>query len=521
MKKLTLIVLLLVMALGVMGQSVQDKKPSTFVFHMFYNDFNTAQAIRTTSLGNVLKNNYWSSISDMQAGFGFNYLKGIAPKIDFASTLDGSYTDYLYKNGTSNGSSQFLLDANAGLNLKLLTDKHPVVPYLSAGAGFSLYQGKAGVYVPVGLGLQFNLFNEAFIFTNMQYRAALTSEVNNHFQYSAGIGLSLHKKKKALIPPVVTPPAPVITPAEIKLMAKNITVTVIDAETGLPLPNADVTMDGPESKVTATSDERGHVIFNNLQPADYTITGALHNIGTETKALTTSSFNIIGNDIAITLSHNDPRFTLTGSVVNRNQSKPEGGVTVTASNISRNSTASAQSSVADGKFSIQLDAASDFTVSGKKAGFISNIERVSTKELKRSTTLYVSLQLVVEELMSDKTIALSNIYYETGSSAIKSAASPDLDKLVLFMNDNPIVKIEIASHTDSRGSAAANQKLSQARAQAVVSYLLKKGIAKSRLIPKGYGESKLINGCDGTIKCTDLQNEKNRRTEFKILSYGK
>jgi peptidoglycan-associated lipoprotein len=123
--------------------------------------------------------------------------------------------------------------------------------------------------------------------------------------------------------------------------------------------------------------------------------------------------------------------------------------------------------------------------------------------------------------MSDKTIALSNIYYETGSSAIKSAASPDLDKLVLFMNDNPIVKIEIASHTDSRGSAAANQKLSQARAQAVVSYLLKKGIAKSRLIPKGYGESKLINGCDGTIKCTDLQNEKNRRTEFKILSYGK
>ncbi len=287
------------------------------------------------------------------------------------------------------------------------------------------------------------------------------------------------------------------------------------------MPNAEVTVDGQESKVTATSDESGHVIFNNLQPADYTITGILHNIGTETKVLTTSSFNIAGNDIAITLSHNDPRFTLAGSVINKNQSKPEGGVTVTASNISQNSTASAQSSATDGKFNIQLDAASDFTVSGKKAGFISNIEKVSTKELKRSTTLYVSLQLMVEELIPDKTIALSNIYYDTGSSAIKSAASPDLDKLVLFMNDNLNVKIEIASHTDSRGSGAANKKLSQARAQAVVSYLLKNGIAKNRLIPKGYGESRLINGCDGTIKCTDLQNEKNRRTEFRILSYGK
>ena len=195
MKKIISIIVLGIFALQLAAQVPQERKPSTLAFHVFYNDFNTAQQIKASSLNNVLKNQLWSKMSDMQTGFGINYLKGIRNKIDFVATLDGSWTDYLYEDGSTNGSNQFLLDANASLNLKLLTDRHTLVPYISSGIGVSLYQGKTGFYVPVGAGLQFNVFNDAFVFTNIQYRYALTSTVNDHLYYTIGIGVSIGKNK--------------------------------------------------------------------------------------------------------------------------------------------------------------------------------------------------------------------------------------------------------------------------------------------------------------------------------------
>src|ERR1700761_9282639 len=185
MKRIVCILLIFFPAFKLAAQIDTVKKRPTLVFHAFYNDFQTAQLIRTTSFGSVWSNHLWSRISDMQMGFGLGYMQGITKNLDFAANADGSPADYLFKNGTTYGSNRFLLDLNAGVNLKLLTDRHVIAPYLSAGAGFSLYQGKTGFYVPVGLGLQFNLFNQAFVFTSMQYRDALTAQVNDHFQYSA------------------------------------------------------------------------------------------------------------------------------------------------------------------------------------------------------------------------------------------------------------------------------------------------------------------------------------------------
>jgi outer membrane protein OmpA-like peptidoglycan-associated protein len=236
------------------------------------------------------------------------------------------------------------------------------------------------------------------------------------------------------------------------------------------------------------------------------------------QAISKNNFDIPGNEIKMNIKHNDPRFTLNGIVNNKSTNQPEGNVTINITNITQNSSVDGQSRAGDGTFSMQLEAGSDFTVSGKKAGYISNIEKVSTKGLNRSTTLYVKLELGIEQALPDKTISLSNIYYDLGSSKIRPNASSDLEKLVKFLKDNPDVKIEIASHTDSRGSAATNLKLSQARAQEVVNYLQKNGIAKSRLIPKGYGATRLINGCAKGVKCTEAQHEQNRRTEFEVLN---
>ncbi|MEO6304540.1 MAG: OmpA family protein [Bacteroidia bacterium] len=112
------------------------------------------------------------------------------------------------------------------------------------------------------------------------------------------------------------------------------------------------------------------------------------------------------------------------------------------------------------------------------------------------------------------------IYFDQGKSNIRKDAAIELDKVVKAMNEYPNMYIELGAHTDCRGAAAANVKLSGARAKASAAYIVKKGIKKDRIVGKGYGEAKLLNGCicEGKIKptCSEDEHAKNRRTEFII-----
>ena len=101
---------------------------------------------------------------------------------------------------------------------------------------------------------------------------------------------------------------------------------------------------------------------------------------------------------------------------------------------------------------------------------------------------------------------------------MREESSPELDKLVKLLNENPTIEIEIGSHTDSRGSDEYNLKLSQGRAQSVVDYLTENGIAKKRLKAKGYGETKLVNHCDDGVDCNEEEHQLNRRTTFRVVS---
>ena len=87
-----------------------------------------------------------------------------------------------------------------------------------------------------------------------------------------------------------------------------------------------------------------------------------------------------------------------------------------------------------------------------------------------------------------------------------------LDRVINFMNKNPAIKVEIDGHTDSVGSEAYNMRLSQARARAVVEYLVKHGINRDRLVAKGFGEGKPV-----APNTTPEGRAKNRRVEFRIL----
>ena len=115
--------------------------------------------------------------------------------------------------------------------------------------------------------------------------------------------------------------------------------------------------------------------------------------------------------------------------------------------------------------------------------------------------------------------ALLPIFYATGSAALTSESRRIIDeKLYSMMVNDPLINIEIQSHTDSRGSAESNRSLSQRRAQSVVDYLVSKGITRKRLVARGYGETRLTNRCKDGVSCSDSEHQANRRTTFRVLS---
>ncbi len=112
---------------------------------------------------------------------------------------------------------------------------------------------------------------------------------------------------------------------------------------------------------------------------------------------------------------------------------------------------------------------------------------------------------------------IENIYYDLDKSTLREESKQSLDRLAAFILENNI-QIELSSHTDSRGTTSYNNKLSQARAESCVTYLLSKGILHKDITAKGYGELKLVNQCTDNIECSEEDHQKNRRTEVKILS---
>jgi len=110
------------------------------------------------------------------------------------------------------------------------------------------------------------------------------------------------------------------------------------------------------------------------------------------------------------------------------------------------------------------------------------------------------------------------INWNLGSATLTSTAKKLIDERLLpVLANNPGVKLEIASHTDSRGSEVSNQSLSERRAVSVANYLKTKGINESLLVANGYGENKLKNRCADGVSCTEREHAANRRTEFRLI----
>ncbi|MBC5834523.1 OmpA family protein [Flavobacterium sp. F372] len=121
-----------------------------------------------------------------------------------------------------------------------------------------------------------------------------------------------------------------------------------------------------------------------------------------------------------------------------------------------------------------------------------------------------------------KALGIDIIYFDLDKSNIRPDAAVELAKVLEVMKQYPNMKIDVRAHTDCRQTAKYNEVLSDKRAKSVIAWLVKNGIDTNRLSGKGYGESQLINdcGCEPTNKsnCSEEQHQKNRRSEFIILS---
>ena len=170
----------------------------------------------------------------------------------------------------------------------------------------------------------------------------------------------------------------------------------------------------------------------------------------------------------------------------------------------------------DGKILRTINCGLNCLVTAEATGYLNTSREIilegKTKEKLVRDTIYLYKAEV------NKTFELENIYYDYDKWNILPESGIELDKLVQILNDNKNLKVELGSHTDSRGSDSYNKWLSQKRSDSAVGYILQKGIDPSRIVAKGYGETLLINRCKNGIKCTDEEHRKNRRTEFKILS---
>lgn len=107
---------------------------------------------------------------------------------------------------------------------------------------------------------------------------------------------------------------------------------------------------------------------------------------------------------------------------------------------------------------------------------------------------------------------LDNVLFETGKANLKNSSFKAIDELASAMNAKKTMEIEIAGHTDNVGNKETNLKLSQERAEAVRTYLIKKGIEASRITAKGYGDTKPVAN-----NSTEAGRQQNRRTEVKII----
>lgn len=228
------------------------------------------------------------------------------------------------------------------------------------------------------------------------------------------------------------------------------------------------------------------------------------------------------DNLQITLNEAVDCIMLTGKVMMQEMNSPMSGAIVKIIDVDTEEVVTVYSDGA-GVYEYCIDCKKTYSVYTEKNNSRSAPSIVSTKNMPCSATnsrIDLPLYLDGSPIYAGMTIRLPNIYFNFDDASLRPDAYQDLNEVVGMLNQVAGLKIELGSHTDSRGGKTYNKNLSQRRSQSVMEYLIGKGIDRSRLQPMGYGESQIRNKCEGGVACTEAEHQYNRRTEIKILELG-
>ena len=298
-----------------------------------------------------------------------------------------------------------------------------------------------------------------------------------------------------------------------------VTGTVIDDDTGSPLFDLEVKLLDKNGALLATTmtDSRGEYTFPVEKNREYQVRAEMKGRYPGVQHVSTDRIEmqqILSRDIHLVASAG---IWLRGTIRQRDVPGFVEGVTVTVVNLSSFFSESFQTGEG-GDFSIRMQSNEEFEVLLEKPGYYSMSIPVSTIGMREGIIdLNEVRDLSFEPMLIGSPVPLKYVRWARNDAKLDPVARTELDGLAERMNVNPGIKVEIGVHSDSRDGAE-SAKLDQRRADGIVEYLAGKGVARDRLVAKGYGISKLKNHCAPGVTCSEEEHAANRRVEYTVLS---
>lgn len=339
---------------------------------------------------------------------------------------------------------------------------------------------------PVNLGKPINTSGEDFYFTIDKNGNVITSRSNKAIE---GAQLDLY----------------MLVPKDIKVI---LTGTTINQKTGESVAaNVEVR---PKEKdvISLKSGTAGKFETRFPEVAEYSVSASAE--GFLPKQAETFKIPTLNGDttinIEIALTPKAKKLVLVGNVYDKKTNQPVAAKLQLSLKGDRNPMAI---EAAGGRFAQEIAKLGNYYFAASAEGYLNSVDSV---EINDPELTPVTKDIYLQPIEVGVTVRLKNIYFDFDKTTLKKESFIELDKVVDFLSTNPTVEIEIAGHTDAKGSDQYNLNLSQGRSQSVVDYIVSKGIDVSRLTAHGYGEGKPIDTND-----TTEGQANNRRVEFTVL----
>lgn len=478
---LTALLLLFVISADAQNKSTQKKE--LLSYNLSLSDYESTGAINGSSVGNN-----WYKAGRMSFGFGVSYWRGLTDKIDASGSLTGTFSNFPanFVKNDSIGQAGFSSQLDALVHLRAFKETAPVNPFLTTGLGFGYFPKKVAAYAPMGVGLQFRFKQGTYLFTQAQWRLKITSGISNDYlHYSIGFAQNnpFKRMKKPAEYPVEIPVEPVLPPDG-------------DgdgfADANDKCPDVKGTINGcPDSDADGVADK------DDACPAEK---------GTLNGCPDTDADGVADKD--------DQCPTEKGSLNGCPDSDNDG----VADKVDQ---CPAEKGTLNGCPDSDGDGVADKDdACPTEKGIVNGCpdkdnDGVADKDDKCPDEAGVHASQgcpeIKQEVKQQIAFAAKNIQFQFGSYRILSKSYKSLDAVLLVLQENPLLKLNIAAHADNAGVPEQNLKLSEKRAKAVADYFISKGIDANRITAKGYGDTQPIAD-NRTAKGKSI----NRRVEMKV-----